>query len=798
MNAHASFRRTTGAMIVVGALGAGLLLAPSQAMAAGLPAVATVVGIAGPRCAAPAFATIGAAVAAASDGDTIYVCPGIYPESLHIDKNLVLLGAQFGTPATSGRTDASKETIIEPPTGDLVSYSGAATTGTLDGFTMIGQGDNYGIGVTDALLTAATWNNNIISDTLSAMKFSVSRSASVTGNRFTGNDSANNQAAVFLTNRSSKDVAIDGNAFARNGAAVNTPGSPTNSEFTTGLKVTHNTSVDDGNFIVLTNSSGTLVDSNTVTSSLLAGAAGSALFITGNNADTMISNNTITGGPATGISLNNQFSSNLPSSGTSITGNTIAGRTNGIRVSSAMGAGPTVTATTISTNTVIGSTVNSINLQGGTGTTVVDNSFTGTSATATTADCVDATTGAGTVGTANTWTNNIGNSSLPGYLCTAAGSFRSVTPARVLDTRSNLGAMGPVAPTSAINLNVLGKVGIPAGGVSAVVLNLTVTEATNGGNITAYPAGTTRPDASNVNFVVGQIIPNQVVVKVGSKGEVSLYNNSGGTVQLVADVAGYYVGGVPVVPGAFNSLPAARILDTRVNVGANGPVGALGTIAVPVLGRGGVPSSGVSAIALNLTVAMPAKGGYLTMYPDGTSRPNASNLNFTPGQPGIANLTVVKAGTHGQVKIYNGSTGPASVIADVVGYYLAGTPTAPGTFVALSPSRVLDTRPGSGGAGAVARLATIPVQIAGAGGVSDKASAVTLIATVVSPTKSGNITAYANGTTPSPVSNLNFVAGLTIANLVTVPIGADGRVALFNQSLGTVHLIADVSGYFLA
>ena len=82
---------------------------------------------------------------------------------------------------------------------------------------------------------------------------------------------------------------------------------------------------------------------------------------------------------------------------------------------------------------------------------------------------------------------------------------------------------------------------------------------------------------------------------------------------------------------------------------------------------------------------------------DGTSRPNASNLNFTPGQPGIANLTVVKAGTHGQVKIYNGSTGPASVIADVVGYYLAGTPTAPGTFVALSPSRGLETRPGSGG-----------------------------------------------------------------------------------------------------
>lgn len=755
-------------------------------------------GIAGTNCPSPTFATIGAAVAGAAAGATIYVCAGLYPESVAIDKNITLLGAQAGTSATSGRTDPAQETVIQPVTGDVFTYSAGVTAAVVDGFTILGQGENNGIVGLNGLNTAS-WKNNIASNTITAMNFFATESATITGNRLTNNDPAGNEAAIFLTTGSSKNVTIDGNAFSGNGVAVNTPGSPENSPQTgtTGLRITHNTSVDDVNFLVLTNSSGTLVDSNTVTSSLVSPKAGTGLFITGNNVGAVISNNSITGGAASGIGLNNQFSSALPSSGTTITGNTIDGRTNGIRISPSTNAGATVTNTTITNNTVSGSTVNSISVQGGTGTNVVDNSFTGAPATTTTADCVDTTTGPGTAATADTWKNNIGNASLPRHLCNAAGSFIPVSPTRVLDTRVSVGGNGPIAPTGSLDLTILGQGGVPASNVTAVVLNLTVTNAARAGSITAYPSGTTRPNSSNLNFVANQVIPNQVIVKVGSNGAVRLFNNSRGTVQLVADVAGYYVAGTPVVAGAFRSLVPTRILDSRSDLGVTGPVGALKSADFPVLGQGGIPASGVSAVVLNVTVAAPEKAGYLTVYPYGANRPNASNLNFAAGQD-IPNLTVVKVGDNGRVAVFNGSAGSVSVIADVAGYYLAGTPTAPGTFVSMNPFRILDTRFNTGAGGPVAKNSGISLQVGGNQGIPTSVSAVTLNVTVTAPTNGGNITVYPNGGTVPLVSNLNFVTGLTIANLTKVQTGTDGRIALYNNSPGTVQLVGDVAGYFVS
>jgi len=93
-----------------------------------------------------------------------------------------------------------------------------------------------------------------------------------------------------------------------------------------------------------------------------------------------------------------------------------------------------------------------------------------------------------------------------------------------------------------VHLQVLGRGGVPASGVSAVVLNVTVTAPSRAGFITAYPNGTARPTASNLNFVAGQTVPNLVVVPVGVDGKVALTNGSAGTVQLVADVLGYFSG----------------------------------------------------------------------------------------------------------------------------------------------------------------------------------------------------------------------------------------------------------------
>ncbi|MEA2829159.1 MAG: hypothetical protein QOG43_3598, partial [Actinomycetota bacterium] len=88
-------------------------------------------------------------------------------------------------------------------------------------------------------------------------------------------------------------------------------------------------------------------------------------------------------------------------------------------------------------------------------------------------------------------------------------------------------------------LQVTGRGGLPASGVTAVVLNVTATDATQGGFVTAYPAGSPRPNASSLNFTAGDTVPNLVVVPVGSGGVIYLYNRTG-TVNLVADVAGWF------------------------------------------------------------------------------------------------------------------------------------------------------------------------------------------------------------------------------------------------------------------
>ena len=124
--------------------------------------------------------------------------------------------------------------------------------------------------------------------------------------------------------------------------------------------------------------------------------------------------------------------------------------------------------------------------------------------------------------------------------------------------------------------------------------------------------------------------------------------------------------GAPTVAPLYNPLSPARILDTRSGVG--GPVAAVGPGGVrslTVTGVGGVPSGGVGAVVLNVTVTQPSVGGFLTVYPFGESRPMASNLNFVAGQT-VPNLVIAKVGSDGKVNLYN-AAGNTHVIADVGG-----------------------------------------------------------------------------------------------------------------------------------
>ena len=258
------------------------------------------------------------------------------------------------------------------------------------------------------------------------------------------------------------------------------------------------------------------------------------------------------------------------------------------------------------------------------------------------------------------------------------GWFTPLVPARLLDTRQGEATVdgagrpgAPVGPGGTLDLAVLGRGGVPAVGVAAVVINITATNPTASSFVTVWPTGAARPLASNLNVVAGQTVPNLVVAKVGLGGRISLFNHSG-SLDLIADIAGY----VPLTDG-FESLVPARLLDTRpqeTTIDGGGlpgqPIAAEGQLDVTVLNRGGVPSSGVDAVVLNVTATNPTDASFLTVWPRGQARPLASNLNTTRGQT-VPNLVVAKVGTGGQVSFFN-KVGSVDVIADVAGYFPTG------------------------------------------------------------------------------------------------------------------------------
>ena len=155
----------------------------------------------------------------------------------------------------------------------------------------------------------------------------------------------------------------------------------------------------------------------------------------------------------------------------------------------------------------------------------------------------------------------------------APTSFVPLPPTRILDTRPaplNVGGyIGPMGTGEVHTFQVTGVAGVAAN-ASAVVMNVTVDKPTGPSYLTVFPAGSTQPTASNLNFVANTTIPNLVVVKIGAAGQVSVFNQSG-KVHVIADVAGYYVPG----NDKFISLDTINITGGARFVAARGDQGGL-------------------------------------------------------------------------------------------------------------------------------------------------------------------------------------------------------------------------------
>jgi hypothetical protein len=365
-----------------------------------------------------------------------------------------------------------------------------------------------------------------------------------------------------------------------------------------------------------------------------------------------------------------------------------------------------------------------------------------------------------------------------------------LSPTRVLDTRNGTGApAGAITAGRSTSVQVTGVAGVPTTGVTAVVLNITAVFPTRSTFITAHPTGQARPLASSLNPAAGSITPNLVVVKVGDLGKIDLYNETGST-DLLADIAGYYT---TATGSSYQPLSPTRVLDTRNGTGA--PAGAITagrSTSVQVTGVAGVPTTGVTAVVLNITAVFPTRSTFVTAHPTGQARPLASNLNPAAGSI-TPNLVVVKVGDLGKIDLYN-ETGSTDLLADIAGYYTTATGSS---YQPLSPTRVLDTRNGTGApAGAITAGRSTSVQVTGVAGVpTTGVTAVVLNITAVFPTRSTFVTAHPTGQTRPLASNLNPAAGSITPNLVVVKVSDLGKIDLYNET-GSTDLLADIAGYY--
>lgn len=332
--------------------------------------------------------------------------------------------------------------------------------------------------------------------------------------------------------------------------------------------------------------------------------------------------------------------------------------------------------------------------------------------------------------------------------------------------------------------------------------------ANGGAAITGYTVSATPGDGSCTTTtaltcaVTGLASQTSYTFTVRATNSVGTGPSSAGVVGLATQVESQ--GPVQTTPD-FTPVGPKRVFDTRpghspealVKVAKQLVGGEPAILEVPISGVGGglVPSSGVGAVSLNVTVTEASGSGFVTVYPCG-NRALVSSVNFTAGTT-VANGVITPLSSTGTVCFF--SSHPVHLIADVNGWFASGL-----AFVPVSPQRVIDTRPGfspealvtvgtariGGGTFIEVPVSPLPglVPASGVGTVS-------LNVTAVDPAGTGYITVYACGTRDE-VSSLNYVAGQTVANAVLAPISAAGTVCFFSSR--TTDLVVDINGWLRA
>ncbi len=265
-----------------------------------------------------------------------------------------------------------------------------------------------------------------------------------------------------------------------------------------------------------------------------------------------------------------------------------------------------------------------------------------------------------------------------GATTTGAGHYLPLAPpVRVLDTRcaTNPPAAGATSSSCAAeslpaanaadgtmsNGSTL-TVATGLSGAQAAVVQLTVTNTTAAGFLSAFAGGTAWPGTSDLNWVPGQTTSVRAIVPVSSNGSIELYLH-GGSADVLVDVSGSFADSSASATAGqlFVPLAGSRLVDTRQSA----PLGPDSTLKVDVPG---LPAGAAGAL-VNLTVASASAPGYLTLGPSAPTPPvTTSDLNFTTGEI-RANADITSIAADHSVTIYN-AIGTTQAVLDLFGYFI--------------------------------------------------------------------------------------------------------------------------------
>ncbi|MEV4377286.1 hypothetical protein [Streptosporangium sp. NPDC049644] len=363
---------------------------------------------------------------------------------------------------------------------------------------------------------------------------------------------------------------------------------------------------------------------------------------------------------------------------------------------------------------------------------------------------------------------------------TSVQSTSAATGGRYFPARVRLLTNQAVEPGATLTVPVAGVSSLPVSGIESVAINVTAKGNGDSGSVVVYPSGEAEPNSASAGYDRVHYAATMLVTKIGADGQINIANQGTTNVNVFFDLLGYTLKEPNGQGLAYVGLNQQRILSPT-------GIGAAGNMELQPMGKGGVPSSGVKAVALMVT-AKGSSTGTVRVYPAGAGWPLEASIDYPQNVP-QHNLVIAELGTDGKVNVHNLSWGSAEVAVDVVGYFTA-TADAPRSAVlrSVSPLRIAEKLVIPAGGDKV-------VDPRGINGVPVLNTTSVGLGVTALGVGSGTVQVHPAGTTTPAGQTLSYAPDTEVTGFTLTQLGSDGKVNLHNTGSSPVTVWVDALSY---